>query len=225
MSSKTRRTISMLCRASGNQASPLQRHRQNHRSISRRRREALTRLARAPACEQSSASFPAIPRRARPVDDTSHPRKPADLQAIKERARADSNGRPLAPEASALSTELRALCLQISTFRYRRRLGGSGICVSLAHVGPISALNEGAKLSLLVLIATHEVSVHAQRERRVCVERAELARRRARGLRVRACARTRALAPLEGILREAAPAQESPAMCGVCTFRLPATRA
>jgi hypothetical protein len=58
-----------------------------------------------------------------------------------QRARADSNGRPLAPEASALSTELRAQCLQIGTFRCRRRLGRSGICVSLAHVAPISALH------------------------------------------------------------------------------------
>ena len=35
-------------------------------------------------------------------------RKSGYVQAVQERARADSNGRPLAPEASALSTELRA---------------------------------------------------------------------------------------------------------------------
>src|SRR5271166_2640818 len=44
----------------------------------------------------------------RPIRPMSRPSKTPHLQAIMKRARADSNGRPLAPEASALSTELRA---------------------------------------------------------------------------------------------------------------------
>jgi hypothetical protein len=76
-----------------------------------------------------------------------------------ERARADSNGRPLAPEASALSTELRALSLQIGRFLCCRRLPRAGVCVPFAHIRPINALRERAELGLLVLVATHRLSI------------------------------------------------------------------
>jgi hypothetical protein len=45
---------------------------------------------------------------ARPTRPPSRSCRPPDLQGIQARARQDSNLRPLAPEASALSTELRA---------------------------------------------------------------------------------------------------------------------
>jgi hypothetical protein len=88
-----------------------------------------------------------------------------------KRARADSNGRPLAPEASALSAELRALCLQSGGFWCTGRRVCRCLCVPFAHIRPNIALNERPELGLLVRVETHRPSIDPERERRVRVAR------------------------------------------------------
>ena len=73
-----------------------------------------TRCSRMPAARSTGRKTRGLGHRlghrapTRPIRLLSRPSKPAHLQALLRRARQDSNLRPLAPEASALSTELRA---------------------------------------------------------------------------------------------------------------------
>jgi hypothetical protein len=65
------------------------------------------------------------------------------------------------------------LCLQTGTFVWRRRAVTSGVCVpfgqSFAHASVRSALDEGAVLGDLVLVATHRLSIDLECEPRIGV--------------------------------------------------------
>ena len=73
-----------------------------------------------------------------------------------ERARQDSNLRPLAPEASALSTELRALTPLTGGLLCLIGRSDGGLCVSIAHIRPIRA-RRGGRVDVLVRVAAHSL--------------------------------------------------------------------
>lgn len=98
--------------------------------------------------------------------DSTQRRKRCDLQALLECARLGSNQRPLAPEASALSAELRALCLQNRRFCCHEHRPAGVRCAPFRPHSPIRRLHECSEAGLFGLLEPH------------CLERTRAARAR-----------------------------------------------